>query len=38
MKIVRLMYALLFRGFAGPEAIAGSSGPWEEDNPNMAYS
>jgi hypothetical protein len=37
MKLVRLIYMVLFRAFAGPRAIGGSSGPFQEDNPNMKY-
>ena len=37
MKLMRLVYAVLFRKFAGPAAIAGSSGPHQETNPNIKY-
>lgn len=37
MKTLRIVYSILFRRFAGPRAIAGSSGPWQETNPNMQY-
>lgn len=35
--MLRLVYTALFRSFATPKAIAGSSGPFQEDNPNIKY-
>jgi hypothetical protein len=37
MKLMRLIYMVLFRGFAGPSAICGTVGKWQEENPNMGY-
>ena len=37
MNLIRLIYTVLFRRFAGPTAIAGSSGPHQEQNPNIKY-
>ena len=37
MKLMRLIQAVLFRKFAGPAEIAGSSGPFQETNPNVKY-
>jgi hypothetical protein len=37
MKFLRIIHALLFGTFAKPTAIAGSSGPHQEDNPNLKY-
>jgi hypothetical protein len=37
MKLVRLIYLVLFRAFAGPTAVGGSSGPFQENNPNQKY-
>jgi hypothetical protein len=37
IKLVRLLYVLLFRPFAGPAAIGGGDGKWQDTNPNMSH-
>jgi hypothetical protein len=37
MKLVRLIYVVLFRAFAGPTAVGGNGGRHQETNPNMKY-
>jgi hypothetical protein len=37
MKLARALVALLFRPFAGPNAVAGGGGKWADSNPNQNY-
>lgn len=37
MKLLGLIYVVLFRAFAGSEAVGGNIGKWEETNPNQGY-
>jgi hypothetical protein len=37
LRLARFIYAVLFRAFAGPAAIGGGEGKWEDTNPNMSH-
>jgi hypothetical protein len=37
MKLLGLIYVVLFRAFAGSEAVGGGDGKWQETNPNMSH-
>ena len=36
-KVLRSLFTVLFRPFAGPHAIRGSHGPWGEGDPGKYY-
>lgn len=37
LKRARLIFVVLFRAFAGPAAIGGGEGKWQDTNPNMSH-
>jgi len=37
MKLLGLIYVVLFRAFAGSEAVGGGGGKWQENVPNMTF-
>lgn len=37
MKLLRLIFVVLFRPFAGPAAVRNGHGPWSEGNPTGYY-
>lgn len=37
MRLMRLIYIVLFRRFAGAAAIGGGSGRWVDRNPNETF-
>ena len=36
-QLLLLLHTVLFRKFAGPAAIAGNVGKWQEENPKLSY-